>query len=42
MKPWDLERLDVQGVALRLQWIKDQLKREAEQQRELEAEVNSL
>lgn len=37
MKPWDLERLDTDGVELRLQWIKDQLNREAA----FEAEVKT-
>lgn len=26
MKPWDLDRLDMTGVELRLAWIKQQLK----------------
>jgi hypothetical protein len=38
MKPWDLERLDSDGVQMRLLWIKEYLRAEREQAKSFEAE----
>lgn len=39
MKPWDLERLDSDGVQMRLLWIKKRLADAEQERREYEAEV---